>query len=257
MSPPPCQLCKSRCAKSLATGTLFGIYFQPSFVPAVIVPCNVRLEFNELTEDTVIFEAPGGSYPMELEKGPKMTQMGRDGWDRFLDHFRLTGGELISFSLRGRRPKVSVIYLNTDDDDVDPFDDVVFAQRMRLNDDETGNLFDKLPSRDDYVGVPFVTRLTRTNGTDRHVMKLPKRLALSCGIEANEAGYAGVRLTARGSVSTCAYVADTDGRIVLSAVGWKNFLIGKNLQVGQAIIVTIRNTRRHDLRMMIVIDIIY
>ena len=95
---PPCRLCKSRCASSLATGTLFGIYFQSSFLPAAvikymklvttilflvllalmhcvyiimytqIVPCNVRLEFNKLTGDTVTFEAPGGPYTMEVEK---------------------------------------------------------------------------------------------------------------------------------------------------------------------------------------------
>ena len=34
-----------------------------------IVPCNVRLKFNKLTGDTVTFEAPGGPYTMEVEKG--------------------------------------------------------------------------------------------------------------------------------------------------------------------------------------------
>ena len=97
--PPPCRLCKSRCASSLATRTLLGIYFQPRFVLAAvtkymklvttilflvllalihcvymivyiqIVPCNVRLEFNKLTEDIVTFEAPGSPYTMEVEKG--------------------------------------------------------------------------------------------------------------------------------------------------------------------------------------------
>ena len=82
--PPPCRLCKSRCDRSLATGMLVGIYFQPSFLPTAvtkymklvttilfllllalmqcvyhfafftqIVPCNVRLEFNKLTRGTV------------------------------------------------------------------------------------------------------------------------------------------------------------------------------------------------------------
>ena len=113
--PPPqpsCRLCKSRYASSLATDTLFGIYFQPSFLPAAItkdmklvttilflvllalmhcvyiivytqiVPCNVRLEFNKLTGDTVTFEAPGGPYTMEVEKGRNMSQIGGYGWNR-------------------------------------------------------------------------------------------------------------------------------------------------------------------------------
>ena len=46
MAPPPpplCRLCKSRCASSLATGKLFGIYFQPSFRHAAVrnqMKCN-------------------------------------------------------------------------------------------------------------------------------------------------------------------------------------------------------------------------
>ena len=88
------------------------------------------------------------------------------------------------------------------------------------------------------------------------LQKLPKRLSESCGIELDEVGIAGLRLTARGPITNCAYTLDTDGRTVFSATGWNNFLAGKNLQIGQAILVTIRNTRRHGLRMMVVIDLI-
>ena len=79
---------------------------------------------------------------------------------------------------------------------------------------------------------------------------------MSCGIDPDEEGPAGIRLTARGSVTTCTYGIDMDGRTHLNSVGWKRFLIGKNLRVGQAILITIRNTLRRGLRMMIVIDII-
>ena len=61
---------------------------------------------------------------------------------------------------------VTVIHLNTDDDEEeeeDPFHDAVLARRMRLNEDQTNKLFDKLPPRDEYIGETFVTRLTRTN----------------------------------------------------------------------------------------------
>ena len=79
---------------------------------------------------------------------------------------------------------------------------------------------------------------------------------MSYGIEPDEEGLAGLRLTARGSVTICNYRVDTDGRTHLSSVWWKKFLDGKNLRVGQAILITIRNTHRPGLRMMIVVDII-
>ena len=78
---------------------------------------------------------------------------------------------------------------------------------------------------------------------------------MSYGIEPDEEGSAGLRLTARGSVTNCTYRVDTDGRTHLNSVGWKKFLDGKNLRVGQAILITIRNTNRPGLRMMIVFDI--
>ncbi|XP_073363796.1 uncharacterized protein [Aegilops tauschii subsp. strangulata] len=184
--PPPCRLCKSRCASSLATGKLFGFYFQPSFRHAAIVPCNVRLKFNKLTGDIVTFEAPGGPYTMEVEKGRNMSQIGGDGWAHFLARMRLTGGELISFSFRAGRPKLAVIYINLveddeddedDEDNEDPLDEddenqlheAIIAQRMRLSEEEVCNLWDIIPPHDDFVCVPFVTRLTSTM-VDRHEM---------------------------------------------------------------------------------------
>ena len=80
---------------------------------------------------------------------------------------------------------------------------------------------------------------------------------MSYGIEPDEEGSAGIRLTARGSVTTCAYGVDTDGRTHFYSVGWKSFLVGKNLHVGHAILITIRNTHRPGLRIMIVVDITY
>ena len=53
---------------------------------------------------------------------------------------------------------------------------------------------------------------------------------MSCGIEPDEEGLAGIRLTARGSITTCPYGMDTDGRTHLNSVGWKSFLVVKNLQ---------------------------
>ena len=81
---------------SITALCVFSLFFLTQ-----IVPCNVRLESNELTEETVIFDAPGGPYTMEVQKGRKITQIGGDEWDRFIAHMRLTGGELISLSFKG------------------------------------------------------------------------------------------------------------------------------------------------------------
>ena len=115
------------------------------------------------------FEAPGGPYTMEVEKGRNMLQIGGDGWARFLARMRLTGGELISFSFRVERPKMAVIYFNMEEDDEDPLHEAIVAQRMRLSEEEVCNLWDIIPRHDDFVGVPFVTRLTNTM-VDRHDM---------------------------------------------------------------------------------------
>ena len=89
--------------------------------------------------------------------------------------------------------------------------------------------------------------------------KLPKIVAERCGIEVDgEVLLAGLRLGARGAITTIAYKVDPmDGHIILGTEGgWNNFLVSKNLQVGQAIIITIKNTAHANLSMMVVIDII-
>ena len=68
------------------------------------------------------FEAPGGPYTMEVEKGRNMSQIGGDGWACFVARMHLTGGELISFNFRAERPKLAVIYLNLVEDDKDDCD---------------------------------------------------------------------------------------------------------------------------------------
>ncbi|KAI5008071.1 hypothetical protein ZWY2020_009119 [Hordeum vulgare] len=211
-------MCKSRCATSLEIVMLFGIYFQSCFIRATLI-----------IGDTVIFDCPRGPYTMEVNKGRNITYIGEDEWGRFVARMHLTGEE-----------------------DDDPLDEALFAQRMtRLSEDETDTLWEKLPSCDAYVGMPFLTRLTWTM-VNRHVM----RLCESCGIESDEEGIVGLHLTTRGSVTTCVYAVDTDGRTIFSAAGRSNFLAGKNLRVGQTVLVTITNTPSHDLRMMIVFSIL-
>ena len=80
---------------------------------------------------------------MEVKKGRKITQIGGDEWDRFIARMHLTGGELISFSFRRQTPRLAVIYLNSEEEDEDPLDEALYAQRMRLSEDETDSLWEK------------------------------------------------------------------------------------------------------------------
>ena len=77
-----------------------------------------------------------------------------------------------------------------------------------------------------------------------------------CHLEIPQDGLVGVRVGARGGVSTVAYKTDIDGHIAFSTAGWKKFLQTEHLQIGQAILITARLTSRRDLNMMFVIDMI-
>ena len=59
--------------------------------------------------------------------------------------------------------------LDEDYEDEDPLEEAICAQRVRLSEQEVCNLWDNFLPRADFVGVPFVTRLTSTM-IDRHVM---------------------------------------------------------------------------------------
>ena len=194
--PPPCLVCKLRCATDLSSGMLFGIYFQTCFVPAAvthymnllwqffvfcflaispnamcffcfftqIVPCKVRLEFNEIiTKDTVIFDAPGGLH----YGGPQRTKNIPD-WRKWLESFRQPHashwGWTYQLLLQKGNSKVGC-YLHKQRRRWWPTWWSPLCKGIRLSEDESGNLWYILPPRDDYVGMPFVTRLTRTNVT--------------------------------------------------------------------------------------------
>ncbi|XP_044970554.1 uncharacterized protein LOC123430779 [Hordeum vulgare subsp. vulgare] len=154
----------------------------------------------------------------------------------------LMRSELVSFSLRIRTPRMAIIYLNSEEEYEDPVDEAPYAQRItRRSEDETDTLWGKLPPREAYVGMPFLTLLTWMI-VNRHVMRLPKRLCEHCGIELDEAGIVRLGLTTRGSITTCTYSMDTDGRTIFSVAGWSNFLAAKNLPIGEVVLVTIRYT---------------
>ena len=81
--------------------------------------------------------------------------------------------------------------------------------------------------------------------------KLPRVVAESAGLPNN--GNVGVR-GEHGSVTTVPYtMASVDGRVILGAQAWREFHEPRELPVGQAILITPRNTSRRNLEMMMVI----
>ena len=84
--------------------------------------------------------------------------------------------------------------------------------------------------------------------------KIPKTVAESVELQNN--GNVGVRLGETSRVITVPYTTETDGRVVLASRAWKEFHSDKYLEVGQAILITMRNTDRRNLEIMLVITTI-
>ena len=65
-------------------------------------------------------------------------------------------------------------------------------------------------------------------------------------------GNIGVRLGNIGEVTTVPYTTSAiDGRVMLGSTGWREFHEPRPLPVGQAILITLRNTNRRNLEKML------
>ena len=112
-------------------------------------------------EDSVVFQGGGAPYAFYVCKRSTKTKLYSDDWGRFITFNKIDCSEQrIHFSLSGESPFISVYYVGGDED---PFDDAIFAQRLKLSEQEVENLLDRLPQRESYIGVPFMTRLTKSN----------------------------------------------------------------------------------------------
>jgi hypothetical protein len=142
-----------------------------------IVPCNVRAQLNDITGKSLQFLACGRTYNIEVQKGPTRTRFGGEGWRRFISRNNLTGGEMLCFSIEGDTPRITIIYLNnggeSEDEEEEQEDDFyespVISSRCKLTSGENEHLMQIIPPGNTFIGVPYVTRLTRTN-VDRSLM---------------------------------------------------------------------------------------
>ena len=137
-------------------------------------------QFNDLIGDSVQFWGTGGhTYEIEVKKGPTRTRLGGEGWRQFIAHHRLIrDGELVCFGLMDGVSTITVIYLNNnggeeeeeeDEEEEEPPLSPLISQRCKLTAGENEHLQRIIPPSNFFVGVPFVTRLTRTN-VKRHLM---------------------------------------------------------------------------------------
>ena len=142
-----------------------------------IVPCNVRAQLNDITGKSLQFLACGRTYNIEVQKGPTRTRFGGEGWSRFISRNNLTGGEMLCFSI-GDTPRITIIYLNNagesedeeeEQEEDDFYESPVISSRCKLTSGENEHLMQIIPPGNTFIGVPYVTRLTRTN-VDRSLM---------------------------------------------------------------------------------------
>ncbi|KAM0841415.1 hypothetical protein ACQ4PT_059033 [Festuca glaucescens] len=129
----------------------------------------------------------------------------------------------------------------------------LISQRCHLTDGENEQLLQIIPPSNSIIAVPFVTCLTSTN-VERRLMKLPKYMVSHLDIPQD--GLVGLCVGAQGGITTVEYKTDLDGCISFTGEGWRNFLQTEHLQIGQAILITARLTKRRHMQMMFVIDII-
>lgn len=211
------------------------------------------------------------------------------GWEQFARNYCLQRGSLLLFSFDGdalltvkvfkldmcrrhyyydhdastssetgpdhRTDEESTDEESTDEESMDgddPFDSSMHvSRRADLDDDEKDRIRELLASKDEYIGVPYVTHLTRTN-LARNEMRLPKSTADSAGIPPS--GHAGLRLGASEAFTTVPYNTDRDGRIIFGRNAWREFLKGKHLKEMQALLITLWSTRNRHLDVKIVMQ---
>ena len=181
------------CKKTILVHTLvlcfvfllyYLIYVFLSVSHAQIVPCTTRLEFNESVTKRVLIRACSRRYEVHVSKGENKTRLHGKGWEKFMTKNKISVGDMLVFTMtQDRHPMIHVAIIsgnseddyfiskddssyensdNSDDDTVGDGTKIVIVQGFHLENHEKQRLGWPLPILD-YVGLLFVTRLTRTN----------------------------------------------------------------------------------------------
>lgn len=136
--------------------------------------------FNEYVEEktSVRFLALGRAYDVDVVKDKALTRMGGDGWKEFVRQNHVFGGDqMIVFSLGGKTPSISIVYFSGGEKD--PYDSTIISQVCELSEDEHGHLLNIIHAGSTILGVPLVTRLTRTNLAKHNMVCYPRTPSVS------------------------------------------------------------------------------
>src|SRR5664279_3385029 len=95
-----------------------------------IVPCNIRVAFNDSVGKSVLFRALGSTYNIVVSKGRTKTRLHGEGWEESVTQNNLNTGDLLVFTMSGPYPRISVAVMNygineedSDEDDSDSSSD--------------------------------------------------------------------------------------------------------------------------------------
>jgi hypothetical protein len=77
---------------------------------------------------------------------------------------------MVSFFLQGKDPCINIVHVDGGDKEEDPFEHIMYSQICNLTENEQANLYAIPPPMNVIIGVPYVTRLTKTNTKTREMV---------------------------------------------------------------------------------------
>lgn len=85
--------------------------------------------------------------------------------------------------------------------------------------------------------------------------KLPKKIVEKAGIPDN--GCVGLQLGAEGTINICSYnKIPEDGRLSIDMLAWRTFVAGKNLHVGQLVLILLRESNDSTMQVLFEIQLV-
>lgn len=109
---------------------------------------------NVVVEETMSFKAHDHTYNIDVKIEESKSSLGGEGWKNFMTQNSLKGGEMVCFSLNKNEPRITIVYVRGDTEEGPP---------CILTADEEDRLLRNLSDIKSFIGVPYVTRLTRKN----------------------------------------------------------------------------------------------
>ena len=125
-----------------------------------------------IVQESMLFKAHGGTYNIDVKIKQSKSCLGGEGWKKFITHNGLKGGEMVCFSLKNNEPRITIVY-------VGGAHDIEKGPPCILTANKEDRHTTILSGFKSFIGVAYVTRLTRKNLVKHHmVFSLPYHLSL-------------------------------------------------------------------------------